>query len=241
MERPKVILTRQKEDIEKDKEIFERLGMEVLPLPLIKIEPLDFKIPEEAPDYIVFQSKNAVKFFLRKIKIPENVKVVAVGEKTKKFLEKQGIKVYKIPEVQNAKGLCELFKGLPSGSVWIPRSEIGREEIIECLESFGFKVFPINAYRTVCEKYKEEEVERTLKTGNYIVFASPSSVDCLFANLQKDKFLRVMNNLKIVAIGKTTKNKLEEEGLRVDIIPDKPSMEEVAVKIHEHWQEICSL
>ncbi len=235
----RVILTRSIEDIEKDRDLFERLGFEVISLPLIKTEPLDFEPPDVQPDYIVFQSAKAVKYFLKKMRINKGTKIIAVGEKTKKVLEKMGCYVHMLPTSNSAEGIV---KAMPAGEgkiVLIPRSQQGREEVIKGLQKKGYKVIPLNVYRTVNVKYNPQKIKSILKKGGFIVFASPSAVRGLFANLQSGMEFSIFKNLVVVAIGKTTKGALEKFGVESDIIPVKPLMEEVAGKIHEFWQENC--
>ena len=234
-----MILTRTKEDIERDRGIFESYGFEVTPLPLIRVEPLEFEPPRERPDIIIFQSAKAVRFFLEKGEVPEGARVVAVGEKTREILERYGIKVHLVPKEHSAGGI---LKELPEGRgelVLVPRSEQGREDLLKGLPEKGYRVIALNVYRTSLAKHTEEEVLGALGGGGFILFASPSAVRGLFANLQRERALALLHDLIVVSIGKTTKRELERFGVDPDLIPPKPLMEEVAGKIHEFWQENC--
>lgn len=235
----RVILTRSREDIERDRERFEGLGFEVVPLPMIETEELEFNLPEEKPNYVIFQSAKAVRYFLKRVSIPEGAKVVAVGDKTKETIEKVGYSVHIIPEKRSAEGIVEAF---PEGSgevIWIPRSEQGRLEAIEGLRRKGYRVIPINVYRTVNLSYNPNHLKSVLEGGGFIVFASPSAVRGFFANLQKVDKVISLEEFTVVAIGKTTKKELEKFGVIPNIVPLKPLMDEVAGKIHEYWQENC--
>ena len=235
----RVILTRSQEDIERDREVFEKYGFEVVALPLIKTERLAFELPQEKPDVIIFQSQKAVRFFLERYKVPEGVKVVAVGEKTRKVLEERGVKVDIVPRENSATGILE---ELPEGKgelVLVPRSEQGRRELIDGLPKKGYRLLPLNVYRTSVVKHSREEMLEALKGGGFIVFASPSAVKGFFANLQRDLATDILKRLVVVAIGKTTKKELEKFGVSPNIVPMKPLIEEVAGKIHDFWQENC--
>jgi uroporphyrinogen-III synthase len=237
--RKRVILTRSEEDIEKDRKVFEDLGFEVVPLPLIDTVPLDFEMPRLKVDYVVFQSAKAVRFFLRKAEIPEGAEVVAVGEGTRRFLEGMGVEVHMLPEEWNARGIVRSF---PEGSgevVLVPRSKKGREEVLRGLEEKGYRVVPLEVYDTICVRHTPSKVREVLSGGGFIVFASPSAVKGLFANLQKEEILRLVKGLVVVAIGKTTKKELERRGLDPKIVPKKPLMEEVAREVERFWQENC--
>ncbi len=230
----KLILTREKEDIEKERRNFEKEGIEVIPLPLIRTIPLNWEIPNKKFDYLVFQSKKAVKFFLEKKKIPEETKIIAVGEKTKKFLEEKGYRVFLIPEKENAQGLIQVFEKLQKGSVLIPRSKVGREELINFLKEKGFEVYPIDVYTTESVIHEKEKFLNALSEGNFIAFYSPSSVKSFFANLQKHGISKDKLNLKFIAIGETTKEELKKHGIEEVKVPKKPRTEEI-IKLIKNW------
>jgi len=236
----RVILTRSREDIQKDRVFFERNGFAVEELPLIEIEPIPFKPPEQKPDIVIFQSARAVKFFLKDHPIPKDARIVAVGEKTASAVKSFGYRVSLIPKENSAQGVLDCMPPSKGELVLVPRSEQGRVELIEGLRHKGYRVVPLNVYRTKNPLYKEERLISVLKEGGFIVFASPSAVRGLFANLQNHDILRKFNNLIVVAIGKTTKGELEKFGVVPSIIPTKPMMEAVAGKIHEFWQENCT-
>jgi len=228
----KVILTREEEDIKKDKPIFKEAGFEVVELPLIKTRVLEFKIPQEEFDYVVFQSKKAVKVFLSKAKIKKE-KIIAVGEKTAKELEKFGYKAHIIPEKEDVYGLIEVFKKLSKGKVLIPRSKIGRQELIDFLEKEGFKVYPLDIYTTESVIYPKKELLNRVNNGKFIIFYSPSAVRAFFANLQIHKIPKEDLNLVYVAIGKTTKTELEKHSVKNVILPEKPGTESVVERLKE--------
>lgn len=234
-----MILTRSEEDIKRDRKVFESLGFEVVPLPLIRVVPLEFSVPDTKVDYIVFQSAKAVRFFLERSKIPDGAKVVAVGEKTGKVLESFGIKVDLVPEDWSAEGIVKAF---PYGSgelVLVPRSKKGREEVIKGLEAKGYRVIPLEVYDTVYVKHIPRKIKEVLSGGGFLVFASPSAVKGLFANLQREEISAQLKDLVVVAIGKTTKKELERWGIDPRIVPRRPMMEEVAKELEGFWQENC--
>ena len=237
----RVILTREEEDIERDRKVFEGYGFEVVSLPLIRSEGVPFEDNSGTFDWVVFQSVRAVRFFLERAEIPSECKIAVVGEKTKNYLESLGYRVDFVPEDQSAEGLSKELPLSGGERVLIPRSSIGRETLLKGLKERGCDVVDLVVYRVEVERHSPEKVRGTLAGGGFIVFASPSAVKGLFANLQREEILNYLRNLVVVAIGKTTKNYLESEGVTADIIPTKPLMEEVAVKIHTFWHEFCTL
>ncbi len=239
MSEPKIILTRSEEDIKKDAPVFRKKGFEIVELPLIKTLPLDFEVPIESPDYIVFQSAKAVKFFLENRSLPAESTLVAVGRKTAKALRSKGYKADLISEESSAEGLIKLFKKLRKGSVLVPRSAIGRREFIDFLKTHGFEVYPLDVYTITHVFYEPEDFKEKLSRGNIITFASPSAVDGFFANLDRLRDRSILNTLIVSAIGKTTKKALLSMGIKADVVASEPSIETLAEETYDFWLKNC--
>lgn len=221
----KIALTRSLEDIERDRKLFEEAGFEVVEVPLIEEEVLNFEVPPLNFDFIIFQSPRAVRVFLSRYKLG-NEKIVVVGEKTKKAVEELGYKVWAMPREYYAEEIIKLFNGL-SGKVLIPRSAVGRDEVVEGLKTLGLEVYTVDVYRVKEKLYEKEELIDRLKKADVILFASPSAVKGLLANLQKEEALRLLKDKKVLSIGKTTKEFIKKELWLDSQMPEKPTMEEV--------------
>ncbi len=222
----RVILTRSEEDIEGDRPLFEKAGFRVIALPLIEEEFLDFEVPQEDFDFVVFQSPRAVRAFFSKYQLKGGERIVVVGEKTKREVERYGYSVWAMPENYYGESLLGLFQKI-RGRVLLPRSAIGRDEVLEGLRAFGLEVYPLDVYTIKPKLYNKEELTEKLSKGDVIVFASPSAVKGLLANLQKEEAINLLEHMRVVCIGKTTKDFLERElGLKA-LVPEKPLMEKV--------------
>lgn len=232
----KIALTRSIEDIKRDKKLFENAGFEVIELPLIEEEVLSFEVPTLNFDFVVFQSPRAVRVFLSKYKLG-NEKIVVVGEKTKKAVEEFGYKVWAMPREYYAEEIVKLFERL-SGKVLVPRSAVGRDEVIEGLKAFGLEVYPIDVYRVKERLYEKEELLERLKRADVVFFASPSAVKGLLANLPKEEAIRLLKDKKILSIGKTTKEFIKKELGLDSQMPEKPTMESV-VEFLKNWHKVC--
>jgi len=227
-----VLLTRPREEALKDKETFERFGFDVLILPLIEFEPLDFSVPPLVDyDYIYFGSKRGAKFFLQKVgDIPEHLKVVCVGEKTAKFLnEVFGIEPYLVGR-GSASEVVKQMKELPKGKVLVPTAEKYTKDIHR-LEDFGFAIDILPIYRTKYINYPPEYFKRFLERATILIFTSPSTFRSFLVNLQKLNIAGL--NKIIVSIGKTTKKEIEKYGYKVDWVASKPDMEFLAKELSE--------
>ncbi len=222
----KVVLTRSEEDIQKDRELFEREGFVVIPLPLIKTEPVEFELLEDDFDFVVFPSAKAVNYFLSRRRLKGNEKVIAVGEATKKAVERHNYSVYQVPENYYAEEIKLLLKG-QKGKVLIPRSQEGREDLIKDLESLGFCVKALNVYTTKMMLYDRDEFLTKVSEGDVVVFASPSAVRSFFANLPKPEGTAILKEKKVICIGKTTNQELFSICGHSGLLPEKPSFESI--------------
>lgn len=222
----RIILTRSEEDINRDRSIFEREGFEVVSLPLVKTVGLDFELPKEDFDFVIFQSAKAVKYFFDKNRLKGSEKIIAVGEATGKALESYGYCTYMMPENYYAEEVKHLIKG-EKVKVLIPRSREGRESLIMDLKEMGFHVYAVDVYTTQYVLYRRDEFLRVISKGNMIVFASPSAVKSFFANLPKDEGIRVLKEKIAVCIGKTTNEELISLSGLCGLLPEKPSMKSV--------------
>ncbi len=231
----RVLLTREISDIERDKIQFLRRGMGIVKLPLIKTVDIPFSCPDRSPDYIVFQSKRAFEYFEKRTVIPKDAIIIAVGEKTRKFIEEKGYIVSLVPKDQRAEGICEIMETQKRGIVWIPRAEAGREEAILCLRRMGFTVFPFPVYKTFNIYYKPSVFICRVNRVDAVVFASPSAVVGFFENLKNCRGNIDLQDILIVSIGKTTKSCLRDYGIENVLTPSKPSMEAVAQYLADIW------
>ncbi|MFN3471989.1 MAG: uroporphyrinogen-III synthase, partial [Aquificaceae bacterium] len=141
------------------------------------------------------------------------------------------------PRDYYAEEVVKLFEGL-SGKVLIPRSAVGRDEIIEGLKALGLDVYPIDVYRVKERLYEKEDLLKRLRGANVILFASPSAVKGLIANLPKEEASRLLKDKKILSIGKTTKEFIKKELGLDSQMPEKPTMEHV-VEFLKKWHKVC--
>ena len=233
MSQKKLLLTRPEEEALKDKKLLENLGFEVFVLPTIAFKPLPFKVPNlEDFSYIYFGSKRAVNFFLKKVKkLPDHIKVIAVGEKTADSLRIFGVEPYLVLNGSSDHLLEMAEKGkLPKGKILVPTAENYLKKIHR-LEKLGFSLRVLKVYRTVFVSYPFETVKERLRNTQFVIFTSPSTFKGLLHNLQNRKDLLEIK--KIIAIGKTTAKAVEKEGLKVWWVPSRPDMEVLARELLE--------
>jgi uroporphyrinogen III methyltransferase/synthase len=222
-----IVVTRAREQASGLRARLEELGAEVLELPSIVIEPVDFAPPELARySWLVFTSANGVDAFFDRGLAPAgldsralgSVQVAAIGPGTAGALARRGIRADLVPERFVAESLLEAF---PPGSgnerVLLARAERARDVLPEGLAERGYEVDVLAVYRTVQANPHPEDLGR-VRDGRVdaITFTSSSTVT---------NFCDVVGGLPdpqplVVSIGPVTSATARERGLRVDAEAD---------------------
>ncbi|HZJ27421.1 MAG TPA: uroporphyrinogen-III C-methyltransferase [Acidimicrobiia bacterium] len=155
----RVVVTRARGQASRLTARLEALGAEVVELPSIAVEPIDFDIPNlERYAWIVFTSVNGVEhFFTRAIdgrgldaRALAHLRIAAIGPGTAGALARRGLRVDLVPERFVAESLLESFPvpGAPGERVLLAQAEIAREVLPEGLGALGRAVDVLAVYRT---------------------------------------------------------------------------------------------
>jgi uroporphyrinogen III methyltransferase/synthase len=219
-----VVVTRAREQASELRDRLEALGAEVIELPAIAIEPLEFVVPPlHRYGWIVFTSANAVAaFFDRGLarsgfdgRALSGVGVAAIGLATEMELVAHGIRADLMPDHFVAESLLEAFPApsAPDERVLLPRAEQARDVLPDGLHEKGYGVDVLPVYRTVPARLDPEVLERVRSGGvDAITFTSSSTVT---------NFCDAVREIPepqptVVSIGSITSKTAEECGLRVD-------------------------
>ena len=250
--RKKIAAFRPEKLIPHASEIAERHGFDFFGFPLFELverkEALkEIKdVFEEGVDIVVFTSANGVrklsgicegKFDLKKKFADANVELCAIGPATREELEKEGLKVNLMPEKYSSDGLKRQFDalGVKDKRIAFLRSSEGGKGIIEFLERKGAFVMDIAVYEVKkkdlveCKEPFEGFVDYK---PDYVIFTSSLTFK-IFLELAKELDMRedVFGNAKIVAIGDMTAKTIVEEGMKVDLVAEKSTFEDVLKEI----------
>jgi len=238
----KILITREERQGVETAKILEKEGFEPVLFPTIRFEPIPFDIKKvyEA-EVIIFSSQNGVVMFFEKVK-PEILKgktIIATGEKTKKSLEKTGIKDVILPETYTSKGVGQMllqnssFKGKKAVIV---RPLEGIDDAKKILNGY-MEVQTLPVYKTVenLPPYRDR-IKKMLERGavEYVLFTSPSTFKGFKKNFPED-WKRLLEKTKIAVIGTTTQKTIEKEGLKIHVVPEKFTLEGV---IHSIKQQV---
>ncbi len=178
-------------------------------------------------DYIVFTSKNAVKYFFENVGNAKNriknVKIAATGVKTAEVVKKMAGTVPEIlPEKFNAESLLEQFPdNLTGKKILIPGSKISRKVLKEGLSKKGAEVDFIPTYDTRTRRFKvenKEEFQILKRDFDAYVFTSPSSFVAYLELLEINNPQNFFYDKIIIPLGSVTENEIKKRGIE----PYKP-------------------
>jgi hydroxymethylbilane synthase len=228
-------------------------GAEPLPLPAIRIEPIDdtaqLDIAIDASrggefEWCVFTSANAVEVFASRMDavgvLPTQLaglRVAAVGRTTAAAVADAGLTVTLVPETANADALaaalCQVMRA--GARVLYPRSAMGRDVLPNELRAAGFDVLAIDVYRTLPEPNVDRRVLDRVRRGeaDVMTFASPSSVRHFVALLEPAGV--DLSTIPVVCAGQVTALAAREAGLLVSAVSESPDAAAMSKAIASFW------
>jgi len=255
----KILITRPKEQSTEILNEIKMLGGEPILLPLTEIRTLFDRIgfngfmaclSEGRIDYVIFMSVNGVKSLLLNAKRFAKVLVlvralrepfvVAVGESTAKYLRYVNVRVDIIPKKFSSEGIVEelLTRDVRNKLIYIPRASSSNNYLKKQLEKFGAIVREYYVYEVAVSKNLHlYNVVKQLSEHKIwaATFMSPSAVRSFLVLagrlLDRRRLISSLNRTVVAAIGLTTKNELEGEGISVDVVPTKHTSHELVADL----------
>ena len=230
-----VVVTRAREQASGLRARLESLGAEVVELPAIAIEPLEFALPPlHRYAWLVFTSANGVDAFFDRGLTPagydtralSGLQVAAIGPGTADALHARGVRADLVPERFVAESLLEAFPapGTPGERVLLARAEQARDVLPEGLGARGHTVDVLAVYRTV-QATPDDDVLARVRAGDVsaITFTSSSTVTNLCDLLGAVPDPQPV----VVSIGPVTSETARARGLRVDVEADPHTVDGV--------------
>jgi uroporphyrinogen III methyltransferase/synthase len=218
-----VVVTRAREQASELRVKLEALGAEVVELPAIAIEPVDFALPALDGGWLVFTSVNGVDAFFDRglmsrgldARALGRVRIAAIGSGTAGALARRSVRPDLVPERFVAESLLDAFPAPATTDepVVIARAEQARDVLAAGLASRGYAVTVLPVYRTVAATPDAADLAR-VRAGavDAITFTSSSTVtnfcDALGALPDPQPL--------VVSIGPVTSDTARARGLRVD-------------------------
>jgi uroporphyrinogen III methyltransferase/synthase len=235
-------------------EPLEELGAEIIEFPTIEVVPpvsyeeLDKSIDNiDAYDWLIFTSRNGVKYFFKRffdrdrdIRDLKGIKICAIGSKTEKEIKKYGIKTDLIPDEFRAEGLIKLIqeiegsrgKGLGGVKFLLPRAEVAREIFPEKIRELGGEIDIPVTYRTIKPESRGKRLRRFLKEGRISVATFTSAATFTnFREIMGEDADELLKGVVIAAIGPVTARAIKKAGLCADIVPEEATIEALVEEI----------
>ncbi len=214
-------------------QVFDR-GGHCLMLPVIRLEPMTSHQPfiqclKNLPhyDWVMFTSPNGVNLFFEAIdvlggdaRVLGSCKVAAIGRMTSRRLTQYGIRADFVPGVFTSRQMGMEFikyETIKGKKILLLRSAQADHTLADILTQAGAHPLQVALYRVADVSCDCSELLDSLKNQavDWLTFASPSSVKSFFAQVPKKAVCD--SSARIVSIGPTTSEALDEIDLRVDV------------------------
>ncbi|UCD71365.1 MAG: uroporphyrinogen-III synthase [Syntrophobacterales bacterium] len=242
MEKPllgrRIVITRAREQAGELSRLLKGYGAYVVELPTIKIVPPESWYPAdkaignlEAYHWIIFTSRNGVKFFLRRLKLKKrrlkefrSLRFCAIGPRTAQEIENAGVKVDLVPDQYCAEALVQRLgiEELEGRRILLARAKRARDLLPRELRKLGAVVDVIEVYQAIMPTISKSELERIFKGDriDLITFTSSSTVNHFFQMYEERVGLKPpLAGVAIAAIGPITADTLRGYGITPDIMP----------------------
>lgn len=191
-------------------------------------------------DWIIFTSDVTVETFFSIL--GENIislpKVAVIGEKTKKTLTMRNVKVDFMPQEYVAEGFSAEFSEViqKDEKILIPKGNLARDYIAQFFAKKGHVVDEVVMYETFFPEESKEKLVQLLKTKSVDVlpFTSPSTIDHFMGVVKDYNFSEQIKDCIITAIGPVSKRRCEALGMKVDVMPEIYTSEEMLKAVAEY-------
>jgi len=206
---------------------------------------------EEGVDIVVFTSVNGVrksfdlcegKIDLKKKLLDANIEICAIGPVTREELAEKGLQVHLMPAAYSADGLKDLFNAVlvKDRRIVFLRSSEGGKGITDFLDANGASVTDISVYtvKKIDPADLKELFDSLVKyKPDYVIFTSSMTFEIFFELVKElDSEEEIFGAAKIVAIGELTAETITGKGIKVDLVAEKSTFEDLLNAIKEHAQ-----
>lgn len=261
-----VLVTRAKEQAASLNKLLESKGAIPYSYPLIQtqqtrdINRLDTAIRSlQEYQWLVFTSMNGVHYFMQRCaqlfdqqpttnetvaSMLAQIKIAAVGPKTKRSLEELGLAVEFLPPAAKQEELAEeLCKRLKVDErVLIPTGQLARPVLRETLQKQGVAVDVVEAYETLPVLHSLAEKQKLaykLQTGeiSILTFTSPSTVNHFFQSFAELQipWSDILASVTAGCIGPITAQRALEYGLEVQVQAEPYTVEALVEALEEFF------
>lgn len=232
LQQKRVLVPRGKNNSNSFSKIVESFGGIPITVPLLDFRPtnnreevLQFISRIHTYDWIVFTSEvtvtNFFSFLNENIKLP---KIAAIGEKTEEVLNKRGYDVEFVPKKYVAESFAEEFLayGKKGEKILLPKGNLARNYINDYLHNHGMTVDQVIIYETYFPEESKMKLKKLIedRSLHILPFTSPSTIEHFMSVVREYNLHQHISQCTVAAIGPVSKKKCEQEGLKVDVMPE---------------------
>lgn len=156
--------------------------VDIIHKPFIQLKQLHFneKLLDHSYDWLIFSSKNAVKYFYPYLKNVKVKKVAVIGDKTAQYCNELGISVDFVPRDFSQEGFLDEFK-ISEQHLLLPSSEKARPKLVQQLSKYN-EVVKIDLYRPVPNFKNISQVKSLVRKHQIdaVTFSSSSAIEFYF-------------------------------------------------------------
>jgi len=238
----RVAITRPKKFLPEAEALVRSKGFEPVPVPMMEMVPREDgalkaffdRLAQGEVDTVIITSQNGVGFIFDRaadaavLKDRLNaVEVISIGPKTSKALQERGVKAERMPATYSSDGIVSDFK-LAGKRVEVLRSDHGNPVLIAGLESGGATVREVIVYDILpLSGEAQSAFVREALAGNIDAFTFTSTMTARSLLMMsesmgvQDELKKAINAKKVAVIGHPTAAFLRENGIRVDVVPER--------------------
>lgn len=251
----RVLVTRAEGQADEMLRSLRAAGALPLHVPMIRLLPvedpseLDAALDRlESYEALLLTSANAAVFFAERARqrgidlSALGCRVLCVGPRTAESAAAEGLAVDALPGSRfDAEGLVEEIAkaGPPSGQRFLlPRSDLGRDVLVEQLTARGATVDAVTVYRNAAPEISPADLRSKLQNSqlDVLCFTSPSTVRN-FVELLDPPSLAAAKRCLIAGIGPVTGKALQEQGLPPDVVPGRSEGRALVDAVAAHFSE----
>ncbi|WP_418790408.1 uroporphyrinogen-III C-methyltransferase [Phosphitispora sp. TUW77] len=248
----RVLITRSRSQASSLAQEIELLGGEPWEFPTIEITapddygPMDKAIMDiDSYDWLVLTSVNGVQGFMERMKNLrkdirnlKDIKIVAIGPKTREEIEKYGVFCEFMPDEFVAEAIIDVFRGedIKGKKILLPRADIARKVLPDTLESMGAFVDEVTAYQTVMGSGDTMQVAKMLeeKRIHILTFTSSSTVKNFVKKIGADNIPNLIEGVMVASIGPITSAAARELGLEVTVEAEEYTIDGLVQAVLDH-------
>lgn len=240
----RIVVTRSQGQASELSAMLEKLGAEVIGLPLISIAPnvdpqtaADVFAEIGSYDWIVFSSPNGVRHFFAAffeafpdIRSLGFIRIAAVGKSTAAELRQLHLTAELVPPEANADSLADALVAtgsLDSAKVLVVAGNLGRDTLVDKIEEARAIVDRFEVYKTEPTDLSDHPAAKSFRErgADAILFTSSSGARSFVDQAKHLVIAEGGLRPKSISIGKITSATMKELGLPVDVQAKESSLE----------------